>query len=48
MRFNPRRIKAFRDAEGRRAKTDRLDARLIARFAVRMSDALRPVPTAKQ
>src|SRR5437016_2488509 len=45
---NPRRIKAFRDAEGRRAKTDRLDARLIARFAVRMSDALRPVPTAKQ
>ena len=27
---NPRRIKAFRDAEGRRAKTDRLDARLIA------------------
>jgi transposase len=26
---NPRRIKAFRDAEGRRAKTDRLDARLL-------------------
>ena len=30
---NPRRIKAFRDAEGLRAKTDRLDASLIARFA---------------
>jgi len=45
---NPRRIKAFREAEGRRAKTDRLDARLIARFAVRMTDALRPVPTESQ
>jgi len=46
--INPRRIKAFREAEGRRAKTDRLDARLIARFAVQMTDALRPVPTADQ
>jgi transposase len=45
---NPRRIKAFREAEGKRAKTDRLDASLIARFAVRMTDALRPVPTANQ
>jgi transposase len=45
---NPRRIKAFRDAEGKRAKTDRLDARLIARFAVQMTDELRPVPTADQ
>ena len=43
---NPRRIKAFRDAEGRRAKTDRLDARLIARFALVMSDAVRPLPDA--
>src|SRR5580704_1453144 len=40
--INPRRIKAFREAEGKRAKTDRLDARLIARFAVQMTDALRP------
>jgi transposase len=45
---NPRRIKAFREAEGGRAKTDRLDARLIARFAVQMTDALRPVPTESQ
>ena len=45
---NPRRIKAFREAEGKRAKTDRLDASLIARFAMRMTDALRPVPTANQ
>lgn len=41
---NPRRIKAFRDAEGRRAKTDRLDAGLIARFALVMTDAVRPIP----
>lgn len=45
---NPRRIKAFRDAEGRRAKTDRLDARLIARFALAMRDAIRPLPSAEQ
>ncbi len=45
---NPRRIKAFRDAEGRRAKTDRLDARLIARFALAMSDTVRPLPSAAQ
>jgi transposase len=46
--INPRRIKAFRDAEGRRAKTDRLDARLIARFAMAMTDAVRPLPSADQ
>jgi transposase len=45
---NPRRIKAFRDAEGSRAKTDRLDARLIARFALTMSDTLRPLPSEHQ
>lgn len=44
---NPRRIKAFREAEGRRAKTDRLDARLIARFALVMIDAVRPIPDAE-
>jgi transposase len=43
---NPRRIKAFRDAEGRRAKTDRLDAALIARFALKMEDAVQPLPDA--
>ena len=45
---NPRRIKAFRDAEGRRAKTDRLDAQLIARFALAMTDDIRPLPSASQ
>lgn len=46
--INPRRIKAFREFEGRRAKTDRLDARLIARFALAMTDIIRPLPTAEQ
>lgn len=41
---NPKRIKAFREAEGKRAKTDRLDAQLIARFGLVMSDTLRPLP----
>jgi transposase len=45
---NPRRIKAFRDAEGLIAKTDRLDAALIARFAHKMSQDLRPIPDADQ
>jgi transposase len=45
---NPRRIKAFRDAEGRRAKNDRLDAALIARFALAMKDAIRPLPSEPQ
>lgn len=45
---NPRRIKAYRDAEGRRAKTDRLDAALIARFALNMSDVVRPLPSEDQ
>jgi transposase len=44
---DPRRIKALRIAEGGRAKTDRLDARLIARFALSMSGAARPVPNAE-
>jgi len=42
---DPRRIKALRTAEGRRAKTDRLDAALIARFALLMIDTVRPAPS---
>ena len=42
---NPRRIKAFRDLI---AKTDRLDAALIARFAHAMAHELRPLPDAEQ
>ena len=41
---DPRRIHALRLAEGKRAKTDRLDARLIARFALFMRDTVRPIP----
>lgn len=44
---DPRRIRAWRIAEGGRAKTDRLDARLIARFALAMPETLRPVPDAE-
>jgi transposase len=43
---DPKRIKALRLAEGKRAKTDRLDAKLIARFALLMRDAARPIPDA--
>ncbi|MGL5116590.1 MAG: IS110 family transposase [Beijerinckiaceae bacterium] len=43
--INPHRIRAWRAAEGRRAKNDRLDAQLIARFALVMTDATRPVPS---
>jgi transposase len=41
---DPRQVRAFRTAEGRIAKTDRLDAALIARFARSMPDRLRPAP----
>jgi transposase len=44
---DPKRIKALRLAEGRRAKSDRLDARLIARFALIMHEAARPIPDAE-
>jgi transposase len=45
--IDPKRIRALRIAEGKQAKTDRLDAKLIARFALIMQDAARPVPSAK-
>ena len=41
---DPRRIRAWRTAEGGRAKTDRLDAHLMARFAMAMPETLRPLP----
>ena len=44
---DPRRIRALRLAEGGKAKTDQLDARLIARFALHMSEVIRPVPSAQ-
>ena len=45
--IDPKRIRALRFAEGKKAKTDRLDAKLIARFALLMQDAARPAPSAK-
>ena len=45
---DPKRIKAFRTAEAGLTKTDRLDAKLIARFALKMSDTLKPIPSADQ
>ncbi len=41
VRVQPRRVRAFAVAEGRLAKTDTLDARLLAAFAQRMT----PPPT---
>jgi transposase len=41
---NPQRIRAWRTAEGKRAKNDRLDAQAIARFALSMPDVYRPLP----
>ncbi|HEY2753942.1 IS110 family transposase [Phenylobacterium sp.] len=43
--IDPKRIRALRIAEGKRAKTDRLDAKLIARFALMMQDAARAIPS---
>ena len=45
--IDPKRIRALRIAEGKKAKTDALDAKLIARFALIMQDAARPVPSPK-
>lgn len=44
---NPRQIRAFARAAGRLAKTDRLDAQIIARFAEAMRPEPRPVPSAE-
>jgi transposase len=47
-RVQPGRVRAYRTVLGRRAKTDALDAELIARFALAMSDDdIRSVPTEK-
>ena len=41
---NPRRVRAFARATGRLAKTDRLDAETIARFAEAVRPPARPLP----
>jgi transposase len=44
---NPERVRAFAQAEGLRAKTDAIDAGLIARFAQAMRPPLRPLADAE-
>jgi transposase len=43
---SPRRVKAFARANGRLAKTDRLDAHNLAHFAQTVQPPTRPLPTA--
>jgi transposase len=45
---NPRQVRDFARADGRLAKTDPLDARVIARYGRRMRPPLRALPTAAQ
>ncbi len=45
---NPSQVRSFAKALGQRAKTDRLDARIIAQFAVAIRPTPRPWPTAAQ
>lgn len=44
---NPAQVRAFAQALGQRAKTDPIDAAVIARFAVAVRPALRPLPDAQ-
>jgi transposase len=41
---NPRQVRDFAKATGRLAKTDTIDARILARFAEMVQPAVRPVP----
>jgi len=45
---NPRQMRDFARATGKLAKTDRLDAQLIALFAARMQPDLRPLPSEQE
>ena len=44
---NPRQVRDFARATGQLAKTDRLDADILARFAEKVRPALRPIPNAE-
>jgi transposase len=43
---NPRQVRAFATASGQLAKSDALDARVLAQFAQRMQPPVRPLPEA--
>ena len=45
---NPRRARDFARAQGRLAKTDRLDAQVLAEFGQRLQPAATPAPSAAQ
>lgn len=45
--INPAQVRSFADALGKRAKTDALDAAVIAAFAAAMRPDLRPLPDAQ-
>lgn len=44
---NPRQVRDFARSQGQHAKTDRLDARLLARFAAQVQPVPRPLPAAE-
>jgi transposase len=44
--INPRQVRAFAQALGRTAKTDAIDARVLALFGARVQPPVRPLPTA--
>src|SRR5829696_6279332 len=45
--INPRQVRAFAQALGRTAKTDAIDAQVLALFGARVQPAPRPLPTAE-
>lgn len=45
-RVNPQRVREFAKASGRLAKTDRLDARLLAQFGAALQPVATPLPSA--
>jgi transposase len=47
-RLNPRQIRDYAKSQGRLAKTDRIDAAIIADFALRCDPQLRPLPDQDQ
>lgn len=46
VRVNPRQVREFARATGRLAKTDRIDAQVLARFAAQVQPEVRPLPDA--
>lgn len=46
--LNPRHVKEFARATGKLAKTDRIDARILADFAQKLRPEVRPLPDEKQ